>query len=147
MTYYILFYNNAGLFNIMIWNLNLNMPLLLSSILANSPQSHQPFVLLQSSTAQTCLPILRRIINHKIAANRVHTLLICLLHIPSSLVQAPFQDDTIEVLDYTDKIPGYHDSWADPREDILNMVNASEYAEYLWHPWSISTVQQLRQDL
>ena len=107
------------------------MPLLLSPILAN-PQ--QPFLLLQSSTSQTCLPVLRKIVNqehHKITSKRTHTLLICFLHLPSNLTgetDSTSRDDKIEVLDYTDKVPGYDDSWADPREDIINTVKLGEHA-------------------
>jgi elongator complex protein 5 len=108
------------------------MSLLLSSILSNSQRSHQPFLLLQSSTAQSCLPVLRKIIHqesHKNAAKQTHTLLLCFLHAPSSLIDETnlqSQGNKIDVLDYTDKVPGYDDSWADPLEETLNAMISGE---------------------
>ena len=128
------------------------MPLLLSSILTNPQRVHQPFLLLQSSTSQTCLPVLQEIVNqehHKIPSKRAHTLLICFLHLPSSLTgetDSTSRDDKIKVLDYTNKVPGYDDSWADPREDIINTVKSGEHAWIYWYyetqqcnscPWTI----------
>jgi len=107
------------------------MALLLSSIYPNSQRSHQPFILLQSSIAQSCLPVLRKIINnepHKIASKQIHTLLLCFLQPPSRLIDDSnllSRSGKIDVLDYTDKIPGYDDSWTDPCEDILRAVRAA----------------------
>src|ERR1700736_992784 len=110
------------------------MSLLLPSILANSQRSHRPFLLLQSSTAQSCLPVLRKIIHQwshrdQDGAEQIHTMLLCFLHPPSSLTDETSllsRSGKFDVLDYTDKVPEYDDSWTDPREDILHAIKAGE---------------------
>ena len=106
---------------------------LLPPILANSQRPHQPLVLLQSSTSQSCLSILRKIINHEshkvTSTKRVHTLLFCFLYPSSSLAEnanLTSQGGTIEVFDYTTKVPGYDDSWVNPCESILASVRVGE---------------------
>jgi elongator complex protein 5 len=105
---------------------------LLPPILANSQRPHQPLLLLQSSTSQSCLSILRKIINHeshKVTSKRVHTLLFCFLYPSSSLAEnanLTSQGGTIEVFDYTAKVPGYDDSWVNPCESILASVRVGE---------------------
>lgn len=108
------------------------MPLLLPSILTQSQRPNQPFLLLQSSTAQTCLPILRKIINSDkgVRLKRTSTLVLCFLYPPFTLVDESSLKSNgghIEVLDYTEKIPGYDDSWIDPRDEILAAVQAGEH--------------------
>lgn len=110
----------------------LQMPLLLPSILANAQRPHQPFLLLQSSTAQSCVPVLRKIVNHKSGSKRVHTLLVCFLYPPSYLYTG--EAGAIDVLDYTDSVPGYADAWVDPREAILDAVKAGESASTIPPP-------------
>ena len=111
------------------------MPLLLPSIAANSQRlgSHKPFLLLQSSVAQSCLQVLRGIINHesrKTATEQTQILLLCFLHPLSSLLNETTHSDQIEVYDYTVKVPGYDNSWTDPQEEILLAVKAGEYVDH-----------------
>ncbi|KIM85277.1 hypothetical protein PILCRDRAFT_96413 [Piloderma croceum F 1598] len=101
------------------------MPLLLPSILANSQRSHHPFLLLQSSSAQSCVQVLRSVINHRSHKNTTRLILLCFLHPSLSLLAETKQGHQIEVHDYTDKVPGYDDCGTDPRDDILLAVKAA----------------------
>lgn len=108
------------------------MPLLLPSILNRSQRPHQPLLLLQSSIAQSCLPVLRKIINNDDnKGRRVPTVLICFLHPPSSLVDhanvtSQELEGAVKVLDFTGRVPGFDDSWTDLREDIFASVKNGE---------------------
>ena len=56
-------------------------------------------------------------------------MLLCFLHPPSSLTDETSllsRSGKFDVLDYTDKVPEYDDSWTDPREDILHAIKAGE---------------------
>jgi len=72
------------------------MPLL-SSVLKSRIQ---PLFLLQSSLAQTGLPVLSHIVNHSPAQK---CLLFCLSFPPPALLP----DEHVEVYDWIDRIPGY----------------------------------------
>lgn len=99
------------------------MPLLLPSILSNAARTQQPFILLQSSLAQSCLSVLRNII----AQSRSKVLLFCFLYPPSALLADDIATSTeqLEVFDLTDRIPGYSDEPADCRQYILDIMNKS----------------------
>jgi len=73
---------------------------LLPSIL----ESHRhPLLVLQSSIAQTSLPILRHLLSHEPSCK---TLLFSFLYPPSSLVDTK-ESDSLEVYDWIDRVPGY----------------------------------------
>ena len=82
------------------------MPSLLSSIVAPSPRG-PPLVLLQSSAAQTCLPVLRAMA----AQARGAVVLLCLLYPPASILGGPARPrplpDRVRVVDRTANVPGY----------------------------------------
>ncbi len=85
------------------------MPLLLSSTLAQTPPN-QHFLLLQSSTAQSCLPVLRAIVKRASERTRESTILFCFLYPPSSFLDpSRIQPDHIRVVDRTANVPGYDD--------------------------------------
>ncbi|OAX42361.1 hypothetical protein K503DRAFT_790189 [Rhizopogon vinicolor AM-OR11-026] len=98
------------------------MPLL-SSIINNPAGSkpHQPLIILQSSSAQTCIPVLRTLISNF----RLDTqaLLFCFLHRPSSLTNIDIP--TVTAFDLTGRIPGYDDAWCDPQDEILARVRSA----------------------
>ncbi|KAH9944429.1 uncharacterized protein BXZ73DRAFT_96918 [Epithele typhae] len=109
------------------------MASLLSSSLGTSPRGSS-FVLLQSSTAQTCLPILRAIVQRSSGSARESLVLICLLYPPSRLLASSTQVDSarIHILDRTTDVPGYNDSdesdgeWkARLKQSILDAVRAA----------------------
>ncbi|KAG1757528.1 hypothetical protein EDB19DRAFT_1657786 [Suillus lakei] len=96
---------------------------LLSSI-TNNPtglKPHQPLIILQSSSAQTCYPILRNLISNFRPATQ--TLLFCFLHPPSSLTNID-EAPNITTFDFTGRIPGYDDPWCSPQDEILARVNS-----------------------
>ncbi|TBU35190.1 hypothetical protein BD311DRAFT_745736 [Dichomitus squalens] len=86
------------------------MPSLLSSALAQTARN-QHLLLLQSSTAQTCLPILRAAVKQTIERARETTILFCFLYRPSSLIGTMrVQPDRVQVVDKTASVPGYDDA-------------------------------------
>ena len=93
------------------------MPLLLPSIIANSGRVQQPFVLVQSSIAQTCLPILRTLISE----SKTDVLLFSFLHRPSLLVDK-VKGTHVQVHDLTDRIPGYSDTFKACKKDVLQAL-------------------------
>jgi len=66
---------------------------------------HQPLILVQSSTSQTCLPVLYSLIQP--AKHRPNT-----------------SSDSLKVFDYTGRIPGY-DETHDSRDEILAAVRSA----------------------
>ena len=72
-----------------------------------------PLVVLQSSLAQSCLPILRHIVNDSKSS---FNLLFCLLYPPSSL--ALTASDTLEIHDWLDRVPGYCDPSSIPSDPL-----------------------------
>jgi len=61
------------------------------------------FTLVQSSSAQSALPVLRNLIAN--ATSQV--LLFCLLYPPESLLGEKINDERVKVFDWTDRVPGY----------------------------------------
>jgi len=105
------------------------MVLLLPAIIDNSPRLHQPLLLIQSSTAQSSLPILRRFILNCINVNNKaqgRTLLFCLLYPPASLLEGPASlHERLQVVDRIGCVPGYSDNWSDPQDQILSCVETA----------------------
>ncbi|KAJ7103481.1 hypothetical protein B0H15DRAFT_215891 [Mycena belliarum] len=88
------------------------------SFILDPRRRHQPFLLLQSSTAQSGIGILRQVIGN----TKGHALLFCLLH-PSLLsLKAP----NVETYDLLGNVPGYNSNYVDPRHRIRAAIeNAS----------------------
>ena len=107
------------------------MSLLLPSIISNTARTQQPFVLLQSSLAQSTLPLLR----NAIAQPKSKVLLFCLLHPPKCLVEGVTPADLVEVIDLTDRVPGYSDLSPDVRADILRKVEEGTAFRLQWQPF------------
>ncbi|KAI0778133.1 hypothetical protein BD413DRAFT_667505 [Trametes elegans] len=102
------------------------MPSLLSSAIAH-PARNQHLLLLQSSIAQTCLPILREVVQQASERAREMTVLFCLLYPPSSFVDGSHADSNrVQIVDRTYGVPGYDDS-AGPslKDEILETVRSA----------------------
>ena len=110
------------------------MPLLLSSTLAQASRG-QNCLLLQSSSAQTCLPVLRAIIKQACERPRETTILFCFLYPPASILGGPARPrplpGRVRVVDRTANVPGYDpdapdlpaDEWrARLKRDVLEAV-------------------------
>ena len=86
------------------------MPPLLSSILTQTPRKEQlqHLLILQSSAAQTCLPVLRAILKQTIQRPHDTIVLFCFLYHPSSFID-PLRvpSDRALVVDKTASVPGY----------------------------------------
>jgi elongator complex protein 5 len=93
-----------------------NMALLASTI--NDDAHKFPLVILQSSLAQSCLPILRHVINDPKPS---FNLLFCLLYPPSTLADN-ISSDTVEIHDWLDHVPGYCDASSNTTSDLLDIV-------------------------
>ncbi|KAJ7706121.1 hypothetical protein B0H17DRAFT_1035806 [Mycena rosella] len=74
----------------------------------------QPFLLLQSSTAQSCIGIIPQLLGDA----KGHALLFCLLHSSLLSLQAPH----VQTYDLLDNVPGYSDNYVDPRQRIQAAV-------------------------
>ncbi|SJL05698.1 uncharacterized protein ARMOST_09034 [Armillaria ostoyae] len=86
--------------------------------------SRHPLVILQSSVAQSTLPLLRKVIETSPGKKEQETLLFCFLHLPSSLINEDAAGLT--AYDRIASVPGYDDSWIDPRDFISNAVENCE---------------------
>ena len=100
--------------------------MLLSSII-DDVWSNPPFLLIQSSTAQSSLSIFRQVLARNLEAPQTnhlpHTLLFCFVHPPSSLLpEAEEFQHNLQVHDWTCKVPGYEADWRDPLPIILSIV-------------------------
>ena len=89
----------------------------LSSIIANTARPPQPFVLLQSSTAQSSLPVLQNLI----AKARGSVLVACFLY-PSKIFFNLGPQQQIEILDFRDHVPEYHDKNGARTKIILDSI-------------------------
>lgn len=74
----------------------------------------QPFLLLQSSIAQSGIGIIRQLLEDA----SVHALLFCFLH--SSLLS--LQGPRVQAHDLLDNVAGYNDDYKDPRDHIRSAV-------------------------
>jgi hypothetical protein len=98
------------------------MSRLIATIISGLSRPHFPFIVLESSLVQSCLPVLRAFVNDRDATS--HVLIFCLLYPPSA-----FADETsprgggLHVIDRTAQVPGYSEtSSPDLAESILNGV-------------------------
>lgn len=89
-----------------------------------SRELHYPLILLQSSAAQSSLPLLQKFIeNSKAFTGR--SLLFCLLYSPHSVGDGlGLTGENLDVFDCTRNIPGYNNPEADSRKEIRNAVRA-----------------------
>jgi elongator complex protein 5 len=104
---------------------------LLSSTIGEPPRADQHLLILQSSTAQSSLPLLRQLLSRNIefdhATSHGDTFLFCLLYRPSSLVaNSTLPSDHLKIYDFVGSTPGYDDDWPDPREKILLAIQNGE---------------------
>jgi len=97
--------------------------MLLSSII-NDVWSNPPFLLIQSSAAQSSLSIFRQVLARNLEVSQAnHTLLFCFVHPPSSLLrESEVFPHNLQVHDWTCMAPGYEADWKDPRAIIHSIV-------------------------
>lgn len=95
------------------------MSRLIATIISGLSRPHFPFVLLESSLVQSCLPVLRAFVNNRDATTQV--LLVCMLYPPSALAGDP-PGEGLHVVDRTAQVPGYSETSSDLTESILNAV-------------------------
>jgi hypothetical protein len=100
--------------------------MMLSSVLDSSLRPSRPLVVLQSSSAQSCLKLLREIAKED---SRHHTtVMCCLVHPPSTFI-AVGNDHTV-VVDRTGFVPGYDDAPHGHSHALLHAVRNGESATF-----------------
>ena len=115
------------------------MPSLLSSAALAQASPNQHLLLLQSSTAQTCLPVLRAIVTQAIQSTHETTILFCFLYRPPSILDPSRGiSDVPLVVDKTAVVPGYDDvpvSEQDRnlalKEELLEAIRSGELIDRL----------------
>ena len=109
------------------------MSFLISTIIDNT--QNFPLVILQSSLAQSCLPILRHLINNAKPSSSFN-LLFCLLYPPSSLAD-DISSDTLEIHDWLDRVPGYCEASNMPSDDLLDIVRRGVDTQSALSPFDV----------
>jgi len=106
----------------------LNM-VLLTSVLNDESHKH-PLVILQSSLAQSSLPVIRHILENALISkgNPRRDLLFCLLYPPSSLFDGKLPE-TLQVYDWTNRVPGYNE--IDSPEELLTIADKGPSRQFL----------------
>ena len=82
------------------------------------------FALVQSSSAQSALPVLRNLIANATSP----VLLFCLLYPPESLLGEKINDEHVKVFDWTDRVPGYTQDYSLPH--ILDGVQSGALDQF-----------------
>ncbi len=93
------------------------MSRLIATIISGLSRPHFPFILLESSLVQSCLPVLRAFVDNRDATTYV--VLFCLLYPPSAFVDGPPREG-LDIVDRTTRVPGYSEPPSDLAESILN---------------------------
>lgn len=101
---------------------------LLPAILNNESSKHS-LLILQSSLAQSSLPILRQVLGAHLGGKNStrRIILFCLLYPPSSLTVASLCE-SFEIYDWTDHIPGYNE--ADNLTELVQITEKSKSCTY-----------------
>jgi elongator complex protein 5 len=98
---------------------------MLSSVLDSSLRPSRPLVVLQSSSAQSCLQLLRVIAKED--SGHHTTVMCCLVHPPSTFIA---EDDHTVVVDRTGFVPGYDDASHGHSHALLDAVRNGESATF-----------------
>ena len=97
---------------------------LLREYVLGRPRSHQPLLLIQSSIAQSGVPLLRQIIIESNKQQSCTCLTFCLLYRPSDLIEENVLSDRIKVYDWLELASGYAGTFSDTKRQILRAVKA-----------------------
>ncbi|KAG6902894.1 hypothetical protein C0995_010064 [Termitomyces sp. Mi166 len=99
------------------------MALLSSSFFNDSLWLQQPFVLLQSSVAQSAIPLLRQIFAYDVKTRQNRTLLFSFIYPSIDLLgDVSSTDENVRVFDWLESVPDYTSDWSDPRVKIFSAV-------------------------
>jgi elongator complex protein 5 len=101
------------------------MSRLIATIISGLSRPHFPFIVVESSLVQSCLPVLRAFVNERDATTDV--LVFCLLYPPSALAvddTSTTREGGLHVIDRTAQVPGYSETSSSPdlAKSILNSV-------------------------
>ena len=96
---------------------------LLCEYASGPPRLHRPLLLIQSSVAQSGVPLLRHVIAESSKDQfSAQCLVFCLLYLPSDLVERNPVSDRITVYDWIGFVPGYNDASYNVKERILQAI-------------------------
>jgi elongator complex protein 5 len=122
------------------------MQLVLPAVIldASRHQRQHPFVFLESSVAQSSLPVFKAIVNHDDPKSLV--LLFCFLYPPSSIVDNPtrLQSVRLQVFDRTSSIPGYSKTGDNITEFMNEAVGMGARAWYETTSYILTGLQLLQ---
>lgn len=107
------------------------MALLLPSVLSVDDRAHNPLLLIQSSAAQSSLPILRYVLDQHI--RRGELIILCTLYAPDQLLKGGKTDANVHILDWRTWIPGYEveeTRWEERIEKIYRVLESVRGALY-----------------
>lgn len=97
---------------------------LLTSTTASGSRTRPSLLLLQSSVAQTCLPVLHNLIDQAARDAKSSALLFCFLYSPSTLYTSDEKSTRLQIQDLTDNVPGYSEHYREPEEVLLDSVKS-----------------------
>ena len=96
---------------------------LLCEYASGPPRPHRPLLIIQSSVAQSSIPLLRHVIAE---SNKdqfsAQCLVFCLLYLPSDLVEQNSVSDRIIVHDWIGFVPGYNNVPYNGKERVLQAI-------------------------
>jgi hypothetical protein len=102
-----------------------------AALLDNTLRPPRQLVILQSSNAQSALPLLRSLIANDSA--RQTTVLCCALHPPSALRVGSHLPDRVIAVDLTTYVPGYVGGIAAFSEEVNKAVEEGEFLQICCH--------------
>jgi hypothetical protein len=107
------------------------LPMSVATLLDNTLRPPRQLVILQSSNAQSALPLLRSLIASDPA--RQTTILCCALHPPSALRVGSHLPDHVIAVDLTTYVPGYGGGIAALGEKVNKAVEEGEFLQICCH--------------
>ncbi|KAG6842612.1 hypothetical protein C0991_000138 [Blastosporella zonata] len=97
---------------------------LLSATINDPPRPQQPFIFIQSSVAQSAIPLLRQVlVNNLKTQSSNHFLLFSFIYPSTDILKdvSPLPAN-LELFEWLDSVPEYDSGWSDPRMKILSAV-------------------------
>ncbi|KAG6911926.1 hypothetical protein DXG01_000173 [Tephrocybe rancida] len=95
----------------------------LSAVINDPPRPQQPFLLLQSSVAQSGIPLLRQVVANNLGTrSSEHFLLFSFIYPSTDILKDESLPENVQVFDWLDAVPEYDKNWSDPRPKIISAV-------------------------
>lgn len=103
------------------------MALLLPTMLDESSVEHHPFILVQSTSTRSALPILRRFLSERLRTGQI--LLLCTLYSPEELLKEhDLKSACVFSINWTNFVAGYTQlSWENKQIEVKKTLEKSAY--------------------